>query len=167
MLWDLGPFRGRLPQYIILTDRIAPCTGVDPVEGCQHAGKLWVLQHVLPTPCPPPVVGQPPCVVGPITISLSAVIPTTPDKLIYAPFDGPILDTNPRIRLLASGGVLGYEVEQLPFPTTDRKQAPILTRRGTAKEAMQITLPQGWKPGDPLAWSAVSFAQPSPDPYAH
>jgi hypothetical protein len=150
MLWDLGPFRGRLPQYVVLTDRAN--------------GKLWVLQHVLPTPCPPPEEGEPPCVEGPIAISLSEVIPTTPDKLIYAPFDGPVLDTNPRIRLLASGGVLTYEVEQLPFPTTDRKQAPILTRRGVSKEAMQITLPEGWKPGDALAWTAVSFAQPH-DPY--
>jgi hypothetical protein len=163
MLWDLGPFRGRLPQYVVLTDRVEPCTGDDPVEGCQHAGKLWVLVHVLPEPCPEEEE-DPPCVEGDITIELSASIPTTPDKIIYAPFDGPILDTNPRIRLLASGGVLTYEVEALPFPTTDRKQAPILTRRGVSKEAMQITLPEGWKPGDALAWSAVSFAQP-PDPY--
>ena len=140
MLWDLGPFRGRLPQVTVMIDRAD--------------GTLWALQHTL----------DPPTADGLGYVSISDVLPTWPDKLIYAAFDGPILSNDPRVRLLVRGGMLGYEIETLPGYFTDRDQARVTTRRGWANESREIILPVGWRPGDTLAWTPISFTHP-PDPY--
>jgi hypothetical protein len=151
MLYDLGPFRGKLPQYLVLTDR--------------QDGKKWVLLH---NNSPHLVLqGSPPVLVddGLGFISISDVIPTTPDKLVYAPFDGPVLATNPRLRLFVRGGYLGIEeVTELPRPTTDQDQARVLTRRGVNTETKELVVQAGRKPGEPIAFRPIDiFNKPQGD----
>jgi hypothetical protein len=151
MLWDLGPFRGKLPQATVLTDRAD--------------GKLWHLSHsntphLIPDPNHPGQFIDD----GFGYITISDVIPTTPDKIVYGPNDGPVLAGNPRLRLFVRGGYLGVEeLETLPRPTTDQDQARILTRRGVNKETKELVVQAGRKPSEPIAFRPISFDKPQGD----
>jgi hypothetical protein len=146
-MFDLGPFRGRFPSYLILTDRAD--------------NKLWVLQHTLDIPGPD----------GFGYVSISDVLPSffAGSRVIYPAFEGPVIAGQPNVRLLVRSGMLGYEAETLPGYFTDRDQARILTRRENNKDTREIVLPTGaWVPGDTLAWTPIDFSQAVlPDPYAH
>jgi hypothetical protein len=97
-------------------------------------------------------------------ISVSDVISTSADKIVYAPFDGPVLATNPRLRLFVRGGILGVEeVAKLPHPTTDQDQARVLTRRGMNKENRELIVQAGRKPGEAIAWRPIDFNKPQGD----
>lgn len=124
-----------LPETIILTDR--------------GDGTLWALTHNTTTGY------QPPDGLG--YISITDVLPTN-DYVIYAPFEGPRLSSDPSIVLLVRDGYLGYEQQVLPRFTTDIDNAPVRTRRANAHEVREIIVPTTWKAsGDLLAWQDVPF----------
>lgn len=126
------------PTYIIMTDR--------------EDGTLWHLTHnttVFSTD-------------GNGYISITDSIPTTPDKFVYGPYDGPYvqernnLQEHTIVRLLIRNGFLGYEMfEQVPVQSIDTKS--VITRR-TANIHRQILRPTFWiKRGDTLSWTTETI----------
>lgn len=142
---DLGPIRiPVLPQYMALTDRAD--------------GTVWYLQHTL----------TPPASDGYGYISISDQQPAGRDVVVYAAYEGPIVGTNPNLRLLIRGGRLGYEVfVEEPNPNNVQgANQPVLTRRGGVEETRQIYKPSWWTPNhiksltamtDELVWTVLNI----------
>ena len=128
--------RPPLPQHIVLTDR--------------DDGKLW---HLSWTNLPPNQHAD-----GHGYIAINDTLPDTKDLVIYPAFEGPALNTVPRVRLMVRGGYLGYDYSLLPTPQTDRDQARIIARRGLQKLLREIIIPSGWKELelDELGWTPFS-----------
>lgn len=142
---DLGSMQiPALPQYIAMADR--------------DDGTIWYLQHTL----------TPPASDGYGYVSISDQAPAGRDVVTYAAYEGPVLGTNPNLRLLIRGGRLGYEIYvEEPNPNNvQENDPPVLTRRGVANETRQIYKPSWWTPvhikslaamTDELAWTVLAI----------
>lgn len=132
---DLGRIRiPPLPPYIIMTDR--------------DTGTLWLLSWNLTTASQD----------GKGYVSITDVIPSTPDKLVYGPYDGPYVQEqnaaqgSPVIRLLIRGSRLGYEMVSTQSLASIDNQ-PVLTRQGLVFSFREIIVPATWKQEkDTLGW---------------
>ena len=123
---DMGPIQiPALPQYIVLTDR---------VDGLQY-----VLTHTLSGG-----VAQSPA-------TLSTTIPSSPDKVVYGPNDGPYIQGNPTIRLYSSSGVLVAETVPQPLPQTDIENQQVFSRNGNSPSLLLI----GWD-GSALTYTVIT-----------
>lgn len=135
---DLGRIRiPPLPQYTIMTDRAD--------------GTKWLLQwnttHF--------------SIDGNGYISITTVLPSTPDKLIYGPYEGPFVQEqnaaqgNPVLRLLIRGGRLGYEsLQDQGVQSIDNPR--VLTRRVGSNTLREVVVPLVWKYArQPLGWRLV------------
>lgn len=140
---DMGKVRvPPLPQYMVMTDRAD--------------GTLWLLSYNL-TDLNPPADGF-----G--RISITDVLPSTPDKLIFGPYEGPYVQEvtneqgNPIIRLLIRDGHIGYEMPNFGPGVQSLDTARVLTRRGVANILREIVVPLAWRSaGDTLGWKVVDF----------
>lgn len=126
-----------LPQNIVLTDR--------------DDGTLWQLSHN--------TVIHSLDGVGHISIKDPSSFNSRPyGSHIYPAFEGPLLGTNPTVRLLVRNGHLGYEISPLPAHHTDRDNAPVFTRNVNQREVREIVVPTTWRvAGDVLGWVPTSL----------
>ncbi len=104
-----------LPQQIILTDRAD--------------GTRWLLSHNRTTASSDGL--------GSISIDDAPNL-FRGDYRIYSPDEGPILATDPTVRLIVRGGYLGVDIEALPTYILDLDQSRVLTRRGTESFSREI-----------------------------
>lgn len=129
-----------LPQYMVLIDR--------------DDDTRWMLTHTL-TPATSDGFGY---------FSITTPVPRNVyDYMTFGKYDGPILSTQPTVKLLVRGGYLGYEQETLPISITDRDNPRILSRRGVARESREIYIPNSWvHTPDRLAWTPISISTGAP-----
>lgn len=140
--WDMGGIKiPPIPKPIILTDRAD--------------GTLWWLSFSTASPGPD----------GLGYVSLNSQIPTDPNRIIYDVNEGPIVGSNPRIRLIVRGGYLGYELFPAQRGITAGSQERVLAQKtGVQREYREIILPTGWTDQDrgfvsitELGWTQVLF----------
>lgn len=130
---DIGRIRiPPLPQYIVMTDRAD--------------GTRWLLTYNLSEG--PDGDGR---------ISITDMLPSTPDVLLFGPYDGPYLDGTdqqgrPIIRLLIRSGRLGYEQVMIQG-ITSIANVRILTRLGLSHIFREIIIPSSWNVTHDIAWS--------------
>lgn len=90
----------------------------------------------------------------------SAAIPYS-DVVRYAAYEGPVMGTNPTIRLLVRGGRLGYEVTPLQQGVTDLNNQRVLSSRLTGsyrdRWTDEIMVPALWQDGLGLAWEGIDL----------
>ncbi len=108
--YDLGRHQvPPLPRFTIFTDR--------------DDGKLWALTH-------DSTFGF---------VGIDDVVPTTATYLkTFGPFEGPVLPTEPRVRLFVRGGALGYEVIAESPHVSDLEYGRVLTRRAQEGNVFEI-----------------------------
>lgn len=122
-----------MPQYTVMTDRNDETT-------------LWLLSFTTNQPSPD----------NNGFITLNSTIPDSLDKVVYGPWDGPILDGNPAVQLLVRNGHLGYEFDILPVGLTSKNQARIIARRPLSQLLREIIIPSDWIVfPDELGWSPL------------
>lgn len=79
----------------------------------------------------------------------------TGHTITYGPYAGPVLGTNPRLRLLIRGGRFGYEVAELGQGETDKDNARVFAYNGGGSLLFEV-LPLQWqRPNDPLWWRSA------------
>lgn len=78
---------------------------------------------------------------------------------VYPAGEEPVLSLNPTIRLIVRGGYLGYEVDALTAPVTDKDNALIMTRVADMMDRTHYIINRGdesryWQyPGDTLGYT--------------
>lgn len=120
---DLGRVRiPPLPQIVVLEDRAD--------------GTLWALTH--------DSTGT--------YVGLTDELPgTRKDFFLYGAWQGPLVPSDHRLRLLVRDGHLGYEEVDHPVGVQDIDNARVLTRR-TGATKFEIVKPAAWATGDALAY---------------
>lgn len=123
-----------LPARIIMTDRAD--------------GTLWFLTYSLALPS----------IDGYGYIAITDQLPTEApgDFHTYGPWDGPVIRSEPVIKLLIRGGYLGYE-EENPAPWEgERSHARVFARVGVRRSLREIIKPSSFLHSpDMLAWDVM------------
>lgn len=99
-----------LPQHTVFTDR--------------DDGTLWYLGHSSDG----------------LRISLNDATVSGEYKRVFAAYDEPFAENNPRIRIFVRGGRIGYEIIELEQGVTDKDTMRLVSRRGNENvtRALQV-----------------------------